>query len=168
MVALKELSVFLLKPLSAVVFALLGDVLPHGLQIRLGNGKSTVPRLPRKPLKIQSLRLNPLRRCLFDILDGLTDGHGADEVKKKVRVVCHGIDKNGSASQVLQNLAPVGVERLANGIGDTWFTIFGAEDEGDVKSGEGLRHAGVALVVALGSGRIGIFAVPDSNILTST
>jgi len=69
MFALFKLSAFLFKPFSAMVFQLLGYVLAHGRPIRFGDGKSTVARLPGKPLKIPPLRFNPIRGRLFDILD---------------------------------------------------------------------------------------------------
>ena len=123
-----------------MVFPLVGDVLVDGFDIGFGNGERPVARLPGKRRECRPLRFDPFGRRLFNVLDDLTDRNGAGEIEEKVGVVFHRIDKDRGASQVLQHGGHVGVQRIANRIGDEGFATLGAEDEMDMKAGEGLRH----------------------------
>jgi len=55
-------------------------------------------------------------------------------------VILDGIDEDGDAAEVLQDGCHVGVQGIADGIGDERFAIFGAEDEVNMEAGEGLGH----------------------------
>ena len=136
----EELPVFVLKGLLAMVFALIGDVLPHDFHVGFRNGEDAVSRLPCEGPKFRSLFLDPFGRGFFDVLHGLADGNGAGEFEEKVDVVFDGINEDGMAIEVLENGGHVGMQRGANGIGDDGFAVFGAENQMHVKAGEGLRH----------------------------
>lgn len=122
------------------MFALVGNVFPDGFDIRLGHGKRPVSRLPRECGKLRTLGFDPLGRGFFNIFDGFADGDGSGEVKKHVGVVFDGVDENGMATEILQDGGHVSMQCGADRVGDQAFTIFGAEDEVDVKSCEGLGH----------------------------
>ena len=96
------MPVFLLKGLLAVVVPLVGDVFADGFGVGFGNGKRPITGLPRKIRELRTLRFDPFGRRLFDILDGLADGHGACEIEEKMRMVFDRIDEDGRAPQVLQ------------------------------------------------------------------
>ena len=46
------------------------------------------------------------------------------------------IDEHRGTAPILQDGCPVGMERIADIVGDESFTILGAEDKVDVKTGE--------------------------------
>ena len=134
------MPVFVLECFLAMVFALVGDVLPHGFDIGFGYSEGTVACLPCECREFRALGFDPFRRRFFDIFDGFADGCGAPEVEQEVDVVFDGIDENGRGTQVLKDGGHVGVELGADVVGDEIFAVFGAEDQVDVEAGEGLWH----------------------------
>ncbi len=136
----QELPVFLLKRFLAVVFLLVGDVIANGFDVGLGNGESPVARLPCEMGKLISLRFNPSRRMLFDILHGLADGDGPGKVEEDVNVVFDGIDEHRRTTKILEHRRHVGMQRISDGIMENSFAVLRAENEVDVKAGEGLGH----------------------------
>jgi hypothetical protein len=139
-VPFQELSVFLLKRFLAVVLSLVGDVFANGFDVRFGNSESPITGLPAETDEPRSLRLDPFGRSLLDLLNGLTDRHRPGKIEEDVSVVIHGIDEHGSGPEVLQHGGHIGVEGIAHGIGDDGFAILGAEDQMNMKAGEGLGH----------------------------
>jgi hypothetical protein len=139
-VPFEECPVFILKGLLAMVFALIGDVFPHGFDVGFGNGEYAVSGLPCEGPKFRSLVLDPFGRGFFDVLHGLTDRHGAGEFEKEVDVIFDRIDEDGVAIEVLEDGGHVGMQRAADGIRDEGFAVFGAENQMHVEAGEGLRH----------------------------
>ena len=51
-------------------------------------------------------------------------------------MVFHGIDKNRSAAEVLQDGGHIGVQRVADSISDDGFAILRAEDEVNMEAGQ--------------------------------
>jgi hypothetical protein len=101
--ALEEGPVFVLKRLLAVVLLLGRDVLTHGGDIRLRDGKGPVSRLPREAGKFGALGFDPFGRGPFDLFHGVADRDGAAQFKEDVDVVGDGVDEDGRAVQVLQD-----------------------------------------------------------------
>ncbi len=104
------------------------------------NGERPITGLPGEMRKLRSPGLDPFGRCLLDIFNGLTDGHGSGQIEEQMGMVFDGIEEHGSAAKVLQHGGHVTVQRIANGIGDDAFAVLGAEDKMNMKAGEGLRH----------------------------
>ena len=50
------------------------------------------------------------------------------------------IDEDRVASEILKNGAHVGVQGIANRVGDDGFPVLGAEDQMHMEAGEGLGH----------------------------
>lgn len=75
------------------------------------------------------MRLDPFGRGFLNIFYDLADRNRSGQVEKQVGVVLHGIDKNRSASEILQDGGHVGVQCVADGIGDDGFAVLRAEDE---------------------------------------
>jgi hypothetical protein len=139
-VAFEECTVFFLECFLAMVFALVGDVLADGFDIGFGNGESTVSGLPCECAEWCPLGFDPFGGGFFDVLDDLADRDGPGEIEKQVSVVFDGIDEDGSAVEVLQNGSHVCVQCVADVIVEDGFTVFRAEDEMNVKAGQGLGH----------------------------
>ena len=136
----QKLYVFLLKRFPGVMFALVGDVFTNGIDVGFGNGERPITGLPGKIQELRSLRLDPFGRRLLDILDGPTDRDGSGQVEEQMGMVFDGIDEHGSAAKVFQHGGHVAVQRDANDIGDDALSVLGAEDNVNMKTGEGLRH----------------------------
>jgi len=57
-----------------------------------------------------------------------------------MHVILHRVDERGRASEVLQDNGHVAMERVANRIAQQRRAMFGAENEVNVQTGEGLGH----------------------------
>jgi len=139
-VAFEEGAVFVLEGFFLMMFALVGDVLADGFHVGFGDGEGTVSGLPCEGGEFRALGFDPFGGGFFDVFDDLADGHGSRQIEEQVGVVFHGVDENGSTSEILQYRGHVGVEGGSHGVRDDGFAVFGAEDEMDVKAGEGLGH----------------------------
>ena len=106
----KKCPVFFVECFCAVVFALVGNVLADSFHIRFGNGEGAVTRLPGECGEFHSLSFDPFGGGFFDVFDDLTDGNCSSQVEKKMDVVFHRVDENGSAVKVLQNGSHVGMQ----------------------------------------------------------
>lgn len=119
-----------------MMLLLSGDVIPHGWNVRLGYGKRAISGLPGETGKRCALGLDPFRRGFFDLLDRGADGDGACQIEQDVNMVFDRIDEHRGTAPILQDGCHVGMERIADIVGDESFTILGAEDEMDVQTGE--------------------------------
>jgi hypothetical protein len=70
----------------------------------------------------------------------LAYGHCPGEVEEDVDMVFRRIDENGQTPQVLEYARYISMERFPDRIVQDRGTMFGAENEVDVKTGERLRH----------------------------
>ena len=117
-----------------------GNVFTNNRHIGFADRKRPVARLPREMRKLISLRFNPSRRMLFDIFHGLADGDGPGKIEENVNVVFDGINARRRTAKILEHRRDVAMQRMAHGIMENSFAVLRAENEVDVKAGEGLGH----------------------------
>jgi len=57
-----------------------------------------------------------------------------------MNVILDGIDEEWGTAKAFQDMCHVGVQRIADGVGNVWSSVLGAKDEVNVNVGERLAH----------------------------
>ncbi len=132
----EKLPVFLFECLLAMVLLLVGDVFPHLPNVGLGNGEGTVTGLPCEFSRPAFLFLNPFGRRFFNIFHGLTDRNGSGEIEEKMYVVIDRVDDDRMAAEIPEDGRHVGMQGVADRVGDKGFAVLCAENQMNMETSE--------------------------------
>ena len=82
----------------------------------------------------------PFGGRFFEFFDGFGNGDGAGKAVEDVNMILDRVDEDDGAFEGFTDLAEVGMEGRADGVGEERLPIFGREDQVDVDVREGLGH----------------------------
>jgi hypothetical protein len=83
----KQLAVFLLKGVSAMMLLLRLDILHHGIELTRTHGKGTISPLPEKTTIASVKGFDPFRRCLLYLFDEASLGNSSRQRCDNVNVI---------------------------------------------------------------------------------
>ena len=76
LIGLEERAEFLLKSLHSVVLALVADVSPHFLDLRLAHRERPESSLPEEPLELRASATKPIVRAFLEVSDNVAQSLG--------------------------------------------------------------------------------------------
>ena len=86
------------------------------------------------------LCLDPLGGTRLDLLDDFRERAILREAKERMNVVARAADFDGWRILILEHSRQICVHFFSQGSQKEWFAMFRAEDEMNIKFGEGLAH----------------------------
>ena len=116
------------------------DVTPHGVDIRLADGKRAVARLPRKKCRFRAFALQPARSRPFQFFDNSSNRFLFAENKKHVNVIRGSADGKRRTIRPRKRRRNVGVNVGQHSRRDEGNPPFRAENQVNVNFGKRLRH----------------------------
>ena len=116
------------------------DVTPHGVDIRLADGKRAVARLPRKKCRFRAFALQPTRSRPFQFFDNSSNRFLFAENKKHVNVIRGSADGKRRTIRPRKRRRNVGVNVGQHFRRDKRDSPFRAENQVNVNFGKRLRH----------------------------
>src|SRR5262245_235956 len=140
LIGLEEPTELLLKRLDPVMLALVADIGPNVFELRLAHRESAESRLPEEARELRIPTAKPVVRAFLELADDVAQRNGPCEEKQSVQVIGLGVDFDRQAAEAFERAAHVGMQIVANLVGQSSFAVLCRENEMNVDFGKGLSH----------------------------